>query len=290
MESALSVLELVRRRFQFPRISFSLNTFITNRRTIGGIIYPVIFHRLQPRVGFAWATRTIGFVVLGSQLIGLALVRERILPTRGVRRRLVDPTAFKDAPFMILLLSILFVFVSMYNPFIYISSYAVQKHITSTNLGFYILAITNAATIFGRTIPAIIGDRLTGIINMAMVIYALCGILSFVWIKVDSVAGVIVWALGYGFVGGAAISMVVVTPIPFTPGTNLVGTRIGMGSGVAAIGKLIGSPSVGQLLKDSRSLSYTGLQVFTGAFLLAGTVALAIARLMKTKGKVFVKI
>ncbi|KAK9242697.1 hypothetical protein V1506DRAFT_546754 [Lipomyces tetrasporus] len=48
--------------------------------SMGGIIYPIVFHKLEPRLGFSWATRIIAFIVLGTQTYGLAVMRIRSMP------------------------------------------------------------------------------------------------------------------------------------------------------------------------------------------------------------------
>ena len=63
-----------------------------------GVIYSIIFHRLQPTIGFAWATRVIGFMELTTLLIPLSVMRVRILPPKA--RNLVDWSAFSDLPYM----------------------------------------------------------------------------------------------------------------------------------------------------------------------------------------------
>ncbi|EQL38268.1 hypothetical protein BDFG_00635 [Blastomyces dermatitidis ATCC 26199] len=42
---------------------------------LGGVIYLIIFTRLQPRIGFAWATRVLGYIVLATQLLPLILMK-----------------------------------------------------------------------------------------------------------------------------------------------------------------------------------------------------------------------
>lgn len=48
--------------------------------SIGGMLYPIIFYKLQPRVGFAWATRALGFLALGTLLISNLLLQIRVKP------------------------------------------------------------------------------------------------------------------------------------------------------------------------------------------------------------------
>lgn len=67
--------------------------------SIGGVIYPIVFHRLQPRIGFPWATRVLGFIALAGLSVSIMVIRVRVSPPQ--RRKLIDLTAFVDLPFML---------------------------------------------------------------------------------------------------------------------------------------------------------------------------------------------
>ena len=48
--------------------------------SVGGVIYPIIFYKLQPHIGFPWAERTIGFVALATSTVPLLTIRMRERP------------------------------------------------------------------------------------------------------------------------------------------------------------------------------------------------------------------
>lgn len=48
--------------------------------SLGGVLYPIIFRQLQPRIGFGWATRTIGFLALATTAFSLSVMRVRQTP------------------------------------------------------------------------------------------------------------------------------------------------------------------------------------------------------------------
>lgn len=50
------------------RISVAVGLAATGS-SIGGVIYPIVFHRLQPTIGFGWATRVIGFIELATLIV-----------------------------------------------------------------------------------------------------------------------------------------------------------------------------------------------------------------------------
>ncbi|TVY56138.1 Fujikurins efflux protein, partial [Lachnellula cervina] len=52
----------------------------TSGSSLGGILYPIIFYKLEPRIGFGWATRVIAFIALATLSISAATMRVRVLP------------------------------------------------------------------------------------------------------------------------------------------------------------------------------------------------------------------
>jgi MFS family permease len=244
-----------------------------------------MFRRLQPAVGFGWAVRIIGFVMLATQVFAILLLRMRQEPQRT--RTLIDPAAFTNVSFVILFPVAVLSLAAIYIPFFYISSYAIQDHLTDPDLGFYLIAILNAASIPGRIVPAALADKQTGLVNMSIIVQLVTGVLVFAWAGVHDRAGVIVLAIFFGFFGGATLSLFALLPIPFVPDERLLGTRMGMIYVFAGIGILFGSPVAGALVQHTTS--YTRLQVFTGVLLLGGGFLTCLARLIHTKWRILVK-
>lgn len=131
--------------------------------SLGGVIYPIIFHRLQPTIGFPWATRVIGFIMLATLIVSNFVMKVRVLPAG--RRKIVDLPAFKEPPYTLFVAGTFIIFMGLYAPFFYVQTYAIEYDITNTNLAFYLLAIINSASVFGRIIPNFVADR-TGPFNM----------------------------------------------------------------------------------------------------------------------------
>ena len=66
---------------------------------IGGVIYPIIFRQLQPSIGFGWTTRVIAFVMLGTSIAPLIVMRMRFVPPAV--RRMFEPTAWREPPYVL---------------------------------------------------------------------------------------------------------------------------------------------------------------------------------------------
>ena len=68
--------------------------------SLGGMLYPIIFYKLQPKVGFPWATRALGFLALCTLLVSNICLRIRVVPAH--RRKFLDLPAWKELPYLLL--------------------------------------------------------------------------------------------------------------------------------------------------------------------------------------------
>jgi MFS family permease len=167
-------------------------------------------------------------------------------------------------------------------------------------------SVVSAASIFGRTIPPYFADHL-GSFNV--VTLSACGsgvcILA-LWLPFNyhsSHAGLIVFALAYGFFSGAFVSLLM--PCVARSGSiETLGRRFGTFQIVLSIRYFIvtslitwslkltlhscltGLPIMGAILNRQGDHDYSGLQVFGGSSCLLGSVLLLGATLLlgKTQG------
>ncbi len=58
---------------------------------IGGIIFPIVFSRLLPTIGFGWATRVIAFIILGLSVPPIVFMRPRVPPPVAFDRSWTSP-------------------------------------------------------------------------------------------------------------------------------------------------------------------------------------------------------
>ena len=117
---------------------------------VGGIIYSIVFHRLQPVIGFPWATRVIAFIMLVTLILPMSCLKMRLKPS--VARRLFDTSAWTEGPFLVFAVTCFVGFIGLYVPYFYIESYALDKNIFGKNIAFYLLPIMNAGSVFGRVV------------------------------------------------------------------------------------------------------------------------------------------
>ena len=244
----------------------------------GGIIYPTIFHELQPKIGFGWATRVIGLIALVTLVIANIVTRQRVIPT--TRRKLFDVSALREAPFVFCTIGFCFGFMGLYNPFFYITSFALSKTHASATLAFYFVPILNASSFFGRLAPTALADRV-GTLNTLIPVTFLCGALLIAWTAVRNTGTLVVFAVLYGFFTGTFVALPPSTLVALSPDLSKVGTRIGMSFSVSSIGVLVGSP-VGGALLNLQTGHFVRMQVFCAVVMLVASVTFVMARVAKS--------
>ncbi|KAJ6101936.1 hypothetical protein N7486_004363 [Penicillium sp. IBT 16267x] len=253
------------------------NGLAASGSSIGGVIYPIMFDQLEKQVGFAWATRAIGFLAFGTIFISFSIMRVRIKPRE--KRKLYQLSAFKDLGYCIFCAAMFLGFLGFYNFLFYVQSYAIDTGIVDDNLGFYLLSILNAASTFGRIGPNFIADH-TGPLNMLTPAVTITAILAFVWIRVHTVPGIIILSVFYGFFSGGFVSLPPVVMAYMTPDVRNLGTRLGQVFAITSFGLLIGTPIGGAILSSTGS--YFGVQLFTACCLISSAVLMAALRFVRS--------
>ncbi|KAL8743884.1 MAG: hypothetical protein Q9190_003805 [Brigantiaea leucoxantha] len=234
--------------------------------SIGGIIYPIVLYRLIDQIGFAWSVRVVGFIALGTLVVPIAVMRMRIKPLRA--RALIDWTAFTDVPYIVFVLATLIGFMGLSTFLFYLSFDAEARNITDTKMSFYIVAIFNAASTFGRAAPNALSDK-TGPFNLLAPCAIISGVLILCMIAVTSEAALIVVAILTGFFTGVFIAMPPVCIVALIQDKSRIGTRMGMGFGIIALGMLVGGPGSGGILGTHDPLHWAGMWSFGGVMALA---------------------
>ena len=79
-----------------------------------GVILPIVFNRLQPQIGFGWATRVLGFISLATMAFTALVVKSKSLPPAP--RRFFDAESFKDLAFVLDLIGCFWIFLGLYVP------------------------------------------------------------------------------------------------------------------------------------------------------------------------------
>ncbi|OLN96280.1 Riboflavin transporter MCH5-like protein 2 [Colletotrichum chlorophyti] len=245
--------------------------------SVGAVVFPIILSELLDTVGFGWAVRTCGFIMMPVLLFASLAVRARLPPRKS---RFFIWSAFREPLYVLLILGVCLMFVGMFVPLFYLPTFGIDNGMRP-GLASYLVAIINGASVPGRIIPGILGDKF-GRINTLFTAGLLTAISIFCWPKAVSEAAVIGFSVAYGLTSGAIISggSVVFTLCPKTP--KDIGTYMGMGIAVASVAVLVGPPVSGALL--NRYHGYDQISIFGGVTCMAGTVLALLAKLFTSEG------
>jgi MFS family permease len=251
--------------------------------SIGGVILPIMVNELVGSIGFGWTIRVVAFTILGMLIVGNLALKSRLPPSKRKVTLKDFLTPYTEPTFLLLTIAGFLTYLGGFLPFNFIIVEA-RANGMSESLAFYLVAIVNASSTFGRIVPAHFGDKY-GVFNVFIVMTGLGGIFTLgVWLGAQSDAGVIAYAVLYGFTSGCTFS-IVPAMVASISDIRQLGARNGSLYAVSSIGALVGSPIAGTISTTSLS----NLIIFCGVLILAGTVAAILSRIKITGFKFLVK-
>lgn len=203
-------------------------------------------------------------------------MKSKSAPTR--RCNLLDRTAFKDTPYILLNLGLVFGFMGFYIIFYYIQLYAYEETSDSANIESYLLVIVNAGSLPGRLIPGYYADRM-GSINVQTIVTFVGAALTFCLIAIKSAPGLIVYCIIYGFSAGAFMGLPAAGVVNLSSDKSKIGARLGMTLAIVGFGVLVSNPIAGAILNGKGG--WIGLIVWCGSLLVASFLSMAASRVSK---------
>ncbi|KAF5694983.1 major facilitator superfamily transporter [Fusarium globosum] len=249
--------------------------------SVGGVIFPIMITRMIERNGYPWALRTAAFLILGLQVIACLTVRPRQkpVPKKLPAGRLAAP--FTEPAFALLLVGIFILTYGMYIPIDYLPLSGLQEAHMSVDMSQYLVAIMNAASLFGR-LGAGYGADIIGRWNMFIIACGVTGVSNLaVWIPATKSSITIGYAIMFGFASGAFVSLVGALPVSVSPIPEL-GYRMGIVFLVISIPALTMAPIGGAILQHA-SNGWVSLKVFAGVMCLVGSAIILGSRMLYTE-------
>jgi MFS family permease len=244
--------------------------------SLGGVIFPIMVERLIPQVGFGWAMRICAFLMLFLLVIANLTIRSRLhhKPRPVHVMDFIRPLG--EGGFALTVTAAFLIFWGMFLPFTFVILQA-ERYNVSPTLVPYLVPILNAASIFGRTLPGYVADRV-GRFNAMIVMSGFTAVVVLaLWIPSRTSATSILFSILYGFGSGAFISL---SPAVVAQISDIrqLGVRSGTFFAVVSVAALTGNPIGGALLPNAETGSYLRLQLFAGIVMLAGSMFFILAR------------
>ncbi|KAF8674068.1 Monocarboxylate [Rhizoctonia solani] len=222
--------------------------------SIGGTVIPIAVRKLIPIVGFKWAMRIIGFILLFVLTVAILTLRRR-LPPKKVSGGLLNLKAFLHIPYSIYVLASVVSFLGLYTVLTYLEVYATEIGLPE-DFAFYMIPIANAASLFGRVGSGVVSDRI-GPINTLIPSTLVAGVCTYAWPFARNKGSLIVLACIYGAACGVFVGMLA-TPVAKMGSMDDVGRRTGMLMSVIAAGAVAGPPISGAIRDKTGSFIQVG--------------------------------
>jgi MFS family permease len=245
----------------------------------GGVVFPLMLESLIPKVGFAWTTRILASIYVVLSIIACIGIKARLPPSKSASAK-PDFRIFKDPAFALSVAGVYLLEWGMFVPITYISSYAID-HGFSEEFSYQILVVLNVGSVLGRVVPGFYADYIGRVNTMILTcIFAVTSLFG-VWLPLGHTkAGLVVFALMFGFSSGSNISLTPVCIGQLCPTTSY-GLYYSTCYTIVSIGCLTGIPIVGEIL-TSNGGNYWGLILFVGACYAGGLFCFTCVRIIKT--------
>jgi predicted MFS family arabinose efflux permease len=255
--------------------------------SLGGVIFPIMIQRLVPQTSFGWSMRAAAFLILGLLIYANLTIRSRLPPnpTPWSLREFISPLG--ELPFFLIVLASFLFFFGVFLPFNYIILYA-EANGMSSRLASYMLAVLNAVSIFGRTLPGWIADRVGRFNTMIVMCFLSCILVLGLWLPSRGNVPIILFAAFYGFSSGAFVSLAPACVAQISD-IRKIGVRTGTMFATISVAALVGNPIGGALITAERG-GYTHLQIFGGVMMFAGGAVYVGARASLVGWKIRVKV
>ncbi|KAG1863604.1 MFS general substrate transporter [Suillus subalutaceus] len=239
---------------------------------LGSIVFPVAAQNLIPLIGFRWTVRVFGLMLMAAMGTANIFLKRR-LPPVNVRGGLFNLKAFRNKAYSTYCVSGLVILLGLYTELTYISVSAVAIGV-SKDFSFYIIAIANAASAFGRVSSGLLGDKI-GALNTMAIFTAITGITTIAWPFAKDEPQLIAIATIHGFSIGAYITLYSASAVAMGKMED-AGRRVGMFMSIIGLGGIAGPPISGAISTTTGGFAAAGY--YAGGSIIFGVALLLVAQ------------
>lgn len=246
--------------------------FVVSGAGLGAVLHPIMLnHLFSGPSSFARGVR-ISAALNSSLLIIANLMMRTRLPPKKVRSRIPFTEFARDMPYVFVVMGGM---VTIFG--VSFAVFFIQLYSGGNKIAQYSLSIMNAASIVGRTIPALFVSR-CGIVNMIIFITICMAALIYSLAAVETARGIVAFAVIYGILEGGAITLTPAMLASLAEDVDEIGARIGVSFALSGIIGLFVTPIQGALL--TRQLHWWRPIMFTGTMVSGGALCYIIARFL----------
>ncbi|KAL6451974.1 MCH4 Probable transporter MCH4 [Candida maltosa Xu316] len=254
---------------------------------IGGVIYPIMYRSLFPKIGFGWTLRIGAFISLFCCVSGWFLINDRHkefnteISDENILVQIYNSIdfkiLFKNLLFSVLVCGLLFNGLAFLVSLVELPAYAKAQGF-SDDQSYLLLVVFNSFSIPGRIIPSYFADHGLGRFN-TFVIINLVSLVAFlvIWLPFGShLTALFVFSGMFGFSSGSVLSLSA-SLIASIVKTADVGKGLGTAFFILSFADLFGIPIAGAIATGSQQ-SYKNLVYFLTACAIVGSAVSFISR------------
>ncbi|TCD70280.1 hypothetical protein EIP91_004181 [Steccherinum ochraceum] len=256
---------------------------IAGGSSIGGTIFPIAARHLIQDVGFKWTMRILGFIQLFALTITCLTVDRRV-PPGNISKKFFDLSIFKNRAYCTFCIANLVSFLGLYTVLTYIDVSAVHAGL-DPNFTYYLVAIANAASGFGRLGGGYYADRF-GPLNIMIPSTTFAAALTYAWPFAKTKADFIVIAIIYGICSGVYVSLLM-APIMSMGNHHNIGIMTGVSQTILAGGALAGPPISGAINASTGGFQSVGY--YAGSMVIVAVGFIIATRQLVLKGSIYGK-
>ncbi|KAH7137391.1 major facilitator superfamily transporter, partial [Dactylonectria estremocensis] len=260
--------------------------------SIGGVMFPLVLRHILPALGWQWALRIIGFLVLGVMTIGLLcllpfpLLVTPLSTSQDKKTPALNFVALRSPAFVFITIGFFLLDFAITGISGLLPTFATAAGFPA-NTGYTLVAVLNASSCFGRVIPGMVGDRI-GHFDVLLTMIITTSVFTgsmFIPFASKDIRVLFVFAAFWGFGSGSFVS---ITPICVgrTCNPRDVGRYYGTMTFVTSFGALIAVSIGGEMLESIGSTAASAL--FFAAVVLGG-VCFYVARSFIVKRKLVLR-
>jgi len=179
--------------------------------SFGGLTIPLILKTTLPKYGYAWSLRIIGFIFLICFIVGNILIKARIPPTAAAKKKpIISLSIFGDLRFSLLTISVLGLEVVLFGALGLLPTYATLATDFPTDTGFYLIAILNGVSCFGRILPGYVSDKIGRFNTLLIMILFTWFFMLILWLTLGnkSLPALYCFAALFGFGTGSWMALI----------------------------------------------------------------------------------
>lgn len=255
---------------------------------LGGVIFPLLFRSLFPKIGFGWSIRVGAFLSLFLLVVGWVMVTDRKEEFSEVGDGGVFKEVFNSIDFKIVYKNPLFgiiVACLLFNGLAFLIS-IVELPLYASNRGYqdsdtYLLVVVfNSFSIPGRIIPSVVADKWLGRFNVFCLINCFSLVVfCIIWVPFGHyLTALYVFAGCFGFSSGSVLSLSA-SLVASIVKTADVGKGLGTAFFVLSFGDLIGLP-IGSAIASGSRASFDHLVYFLTSCAFVGACVSFVSRYM----------